>query len=117
MVMGLQEDGSNLLVRAGVGWKPGVVREVMVSAKKGSSEGNAVQRDQPVCSNNIDLETRSSPLGKGAKTPLPEVSGQQQLTNSRSCEGSSSPASRSDEVAACPLEGCHRDACFRGWGH
>jgi signal transduction histidine kinase/CheY-like chemotaxis protein len=57
-VMELQEDGITLLVRAGVGWKPGVVGEVTVKAVKGSSEGHALQTGHPVCSNDIELETR-----------------------------------------------------------
>jgi signal transduction histidine kinase len=57
-VMELQGDGITLLVRAGVGWKPGVVGEVTVKAAKGSSEGHALQTGHPVCSNDIEHETR-----------------------------------------------------------
>ena len=38
-VMELQEDGETLLVRAGVGWKPGVVGEASTKASDKTSEG------------------------------------------------------------------------------
>src|ERR1700688_2846814 len=40
-VVELQEDGETLLVRAGVGWKPGVVGEATLKATEDSSEGHA----------------------------------------------------------------------------
>jgi signal transduction histidine kinase len=57
-VMELQADGLTLLVRAGVGWNPGVVGQVTVEAVKGSSEGYALKTGEPVMSDDIDLETR-----------------------------------------------------------
>ena len=39
-VMELQEDGKTLLVRAGVGWKPGVVGVVTLMATDETSEGH-----------------------------------------------------------------------------
>jgi diguanylate cyclase (GGDEF)-like protein len=57
-VLELLEDGQTLLVRAGVGWKEGVVGEVTVRAEKHSSEGFALQTGQPVFSNDIRTETR-----------------------------------------------------------
>ena len=57
-VMELQEDGITLLVRAGVGWKPGVIGSVHVKAEQGSSEGYALQTGQPVSSDDIEHETR-----------------------------------------------------------
>lgn len=57
-VMELQEDGITLLVRAGVGWKPGVVGEVTVRAEKDSSEGHALQTSTAVTSDDIDEEER-----------------------------------------------------------
>jgi signal transduction histidine kinase len=57
-VMELQADGITLLVRAGVGWKPGIVGKVTVKATKGSSEGYALQTGEPVLSRNIDQESR-----------------------------------------------------------
>lgn len=56
-VMELQEDGITLLVRAGVGWKPGVVGKTTVQAVKGSSEGCALATGKPVVSDDIDEET------------------------------------------------------------
>ena len=57
-VMELQDDGITLLVRAGIGWKPGVVGEVRVKAEKRSSEGYALQTGKPVVSSDIQAETR-----------------------------------------------------------
>lgn len=57
-VMYLLEDGETLLVRAGVGWKPGIVGQVTVIADKGSSEGYALRTGEPVASKNIDKEDR-----------------------------------------------------------
>jgi len=57
-VMELQEDGTTLLVRAGVGWDPGVVGHVTVKADQGSSEGYALQTGQPAISADIDAEEK-----------------------------------------------------------
>src|ERR1700752_2957223 len=57
-VMELQPDGHTLLVRAGVGWKPGVVGQARVRADSSSSEGFALDTDDPVASDNIDTEQR-----------------------------------------------------------
>jgi hypothetical protein len=57
-VMELPEDGITLLVRAGVGWTPGVVGEVKVKAEKDSSGGYALKTGRPVISVNVDTETR-----------------------------------------------------------
>ena len=57
-VMELQDDGVTLLVRAGVGWQPGVVGQVTVKAEEGSSEGHALRTGQPAISTNIDNEQR-----------------------------------------------------------
>jgi two-component sensor histidine kinase len=56
-VMELQPDGCTLLVRAGVGWRPGVVGCATVRAD-GSSEGFALDSNEPVVSENIDTEAR-----------------------------------------------------------
>jgi hypothetical protein len=39
-VVELQEDGKTLLVRAGVGWKPGVVGVATITAEVDTSEGH-----------------------------------------------------------------------------
>ena len=57
-VMELQEDGITLLVRAGVGWPPGVVGRATARAERGSSEGYALQTGNPAASSNIDTEDR-----------------------------------------------------------
>ena len=57
-VMELQEDGETLLVRAGVGWKPGIVGCVTVRAVEGSSEGHAIKTGEPVASTDIEHEDR-----------------------------------------------------------
>jgi GAF domain-containing protein len=57
-VMELQEDGITLLVKAGVGWPPGVVGKVTLKAEKGSSEGHALQTGEAVVSADIDAEER-----------------------------------------------------------
>lgn len=57
-VMELQDDGITLVVRAGVGWKPGVVGKVAVRAEKDSSEGYALQTGRPVTSEDIESEVR-----------------------------------------------------------
>ncbi|WP_209443490.1 ATP-binding protein [Falsiroseomonas frigidaquae] len=57
-VMELQEDGETLLVRAGVGWPPGIVGQVRVKAERGSSEGFALRKGEPAVSPDIDAEER-----------------------------------------------------------
>jgi len=59
-VMELQEDGETLLVRAGVGWKPGVVGEVTIKATDNTSEGVALLTGEPMISPDIAKETRFS---------------------------------------------------------
>jgi signal transduction histidine kinase/CheY-like chemotaxis protein len=59
-VMELQEDGKILLVRAGVGWKTGIVGKVTINATDNTSEGHALQTGKPMVSSNIALETRFS---------------------------------------------------------
>jgi PAS domain S-box-containing protein len=57
-VMELQDDGITLKVRAGVGWQPEVVGQVIVTAKEGSPEGHALMTGQPVACTDIDTEER-----------------------------------------------------------
>ncbi len=59
-VMELQEDGKTLFVRAGVGWKPGVVGEVTLMVTDNTSEGHALRTGEPMISPNIDEEMRFS---------------------------------------------------------
>jgi len=57
-VMELRDDGESLLVRAGVGWKPGVVGEMTLKATDNTSEGHALKTGEPMISRDIDEETR-----------------------------------------------------------
>jgi len=57
-VVELQKDGETLLVRAGVGWKPGVVGEVKLKVEDGTSEGHAIRTGEAVISADIDREER-----------------------------------------------------------
>jgi PAS domain S-box-containing protein len=57
-VVELQEDGETLLVRAGVGWKPGVVGEATLKATEDSSEGHALRTGEPMISPDIATEAR-----------------------------------------------------------
>ena len=59
-VMELQEDGETLFVRAGVGWKPGVVGEASTKASDDTSEGYALKTGEPMVSPDIAEETRFS---------------------------------------------------------
>ena len=57
-IVELQEDGHTLLVRAGVGWKPGVVGKVTIEAEEDTSEGMALKTGEPMISPDIAKETR-----------------------------------------------------------
>jgi two-component sensor histidine kinase len=57
-VVELQKDGQALLVRAGVGWKPGVVGQMRLKLNGASSEGHALRNGEPVISTDIANETR-----------------------------------------------------------
>ena len=57
-VMELQEDGVTVLMRAGIGWEPGLVGHVRVRADAKSSEGYALRHGEPVISKNIETEAR-----------------------------------------------------------
>jgi len=57
-VMELQADGETLLVRAGVGWMPGIVGVVALKAADDTSEGHALKTGEPMISPDIDQETR-----------------------------------------------------------
>ncbi len=57
-VMELQADGETLLVRAGVGWMPGVVGAVRLRAADDTSEGHVLKTGEPMISPDIGQETR-----------------------------------------------------------
>jgi signal transduction histidine kinase/CheY-like chemotaxis protein len=54
----LQEDGKTLVVRAGVGWKPGVIGVATIAAEHDTSEGHALRTGEPMISPDIATETR-----------------------------------------------------------
>ena len=57
-VMEIQPDRKTLLVRAGVGWKPGVVGEATIEVADDTSEGHALKTGEPMISPDIAKETR-----------------------------------------------------------
>lgn len=57
-VMELQDDGRTLLVRAGVGWKPGVVGNVRVGTGEQTAERYTLLTAEPVVSPDIEAEDR-----------------------------------------------------------
>jgi signal transduction histidine kinase/ActR/RegA family two-component response regulator len=57
-VMELQKAGKILLVRAGVGWKKGIVGKLRIKATDNTSEGHALRTGNPMISPDIALETR-----------------------------------------------------------
>jgi signal transduction histidine kinase len=59
-VMELQEGGESLIVRAGIGWKPGVVGVMTISATGDTSEAIVLQTGEPIISPNVKTEKRFS---------------------------------------------------------
>ena len=57
-VLELLPGGKELLVRAGVGWNPGVVGHATFGADHDSPAGYALSHDEPVVSPDLDAETR-----------------------------------------------------------
>jgi len=57
-VVELQTDGKTLVVRAGVGWKPGVIGVATITAEHDTSEGHALRTGEPMISPDIATETR-----------------------------------------------------------
>lgn len=57
-VLELLPGGDELLVRAGVNWKPGVVGNATLGAGADSPAGYALRRDEPVISHDVSKETR-----------------------------------------------------------
>lgn len=57
-MMELRPDGTSFLIRAGVGWEPGIVGHTVVEAGSGSLAGLALQSGQPTISPDLALETR-----------------------------------------------------------
>lgn len=57
-VLEVEEGGRSALVRAGVGWKPGIVGRERLHFSERSSETYALERQEPVVSRNIQDENR-----------------------------------------------------------
>lgn len=57
-VLELQENGQTLRVRAGVGWKPGVVGVATIAVADNTSEGIALKTGEPIISLDIKTEKR-----------------------------------------------------------
>ena len=57
-VLELLPHGTDLLLKAGLGWKPGVVGRAAVSAANGSQAGFALQAGEPVVVDDLRKETR-----------------------------------------------------------
>ncbi len=57
-VLQLIEPGDKMLIRAGVGWKPGVVGNVTVDADEGSAAGYALLSGKPVISEDVQHDKR-----------------------------------------------------------
>jgi two-component sensor histidine kinase len=57
-VLELQPDGRAMLVRAGVGWKPGVVGHVALPVAPGTLEGLAISTPDPVVTADTEQEAR-----------------------------------------------------------
>ena len=57
-VVELQPDGKTLLVRAGIGWKEGVVGIATIEVRDDTSEGYALKTGEPMISPDIAAETR-----------------------------------------------------------
>ena len=59
-VLELLPDGQSLLLRAGVGWKEGLVGHAVVSADRDSQAGYTLEVDEPVIVADLSQETRFS---------------------------------------------------------
>lgn len=57
-VLEVEEGGRSALVKAGIGWKPGIVGKERILFSERSSEGYALDRGEPVISRDINDENR-----------------------------------------------------------
>ena len=57
-VLECRDAETELLVRAGVGWNPGVVGQTMVPTGRFSAAGHALESGEPVISNDVEQEDR-----------------------------------------------------------
>ena len=116
-VVELQEDGNTLLVRAGVGWKPGVVGAVTMKATDDTSEGHALRTGEPMISPDIATETRFKypPFlidnGVRAVANVIIIGGQGQAARSASCR--STAESHASSPTRTPLSCAATPTCSR----
>lgn len=57
-VLEIERDARELLVRAGVGWRPGIVGRQRIPMHERSSEAFSIEKAEPVISNDIRLDAR-----------------------------------------------------------
>lgn len=57
-VMEIERDTETAVVRAGVGWNPGIIGKERISLSERSSESFAIEKTEPVVTNDIRLEER-----------------------------------------------------------
>src|SRR4051812_4332101 len=57
-VLACRENGTELLVRAGVGWRPGIVGQTTIPTGHFSAAGHALHTCQPVISTDVEQESR-----------------------------------------------------------
>lgn len=57
-IMEIEPDQNTALVRAGVGWRPGIVGEQRVSLSGDTSEAYAIREGKPITTPDISNETR-----------------------------------------------------------
>lgn len=62
-VVELQPDGQTLLVRAGVGWRPGIVGHMQFDLRSATPEGIALRSGAPIVSPDLAQEQRFQVLG------------------------------------------------------
>ncbi|WP_119462532.1 histidine kinase dimerization/phosphoacceptor domain -containing protein [Rhodospirillaceae bacterium SYSU D60014] len=58
MILEIEFEGQSLLVRAGIGWHPGVIGKLSIGAGSRSPAGHALQTGKPVASEDLDAEAR-----------------------------------------------------------
>lgn len=57
-VLEIEEDKQRALVRAGIGWKSGIVGQERVSLEEHSSEAHAIEQGRPIITKDIEQEKR-----------------------------------------------------------
>ncbi|KAI9129743.1 PAS domain-containing protein (plasmid) [Acaryochloris sp. CCMEE 5410] len=59
-VLQLRPDGESLLLKAGVGWQPGLVGQAIIGTEQESQAGYTLRSSRPVIVDNLETETRFS---------------------------------------------------------